>query len=566
MMTISGLKVTNYKSFKNASFRIDPLTVLVGTNSAGKSSLLQVILLLAQTFNSDAKRHDALKLFGKYVEMGEPISLLFNKEKDKKLAIEINLQNPINFALHLKRVALKIIAEARGVITEYVDLLEYIVDPDDLISKRKIAKGSRYKRPFMKTLWSTRIQDAITPIKQFRNILKDYEDEIEEFNEIDVYDADEWTIKDEIRSLGNYDTKELKKVWSALKALKKIDRMTGIKFEFKYDEKKDCIALSSVSLKSDAITIFELSYYAKNNRQINSIKSDVKEIASLTTFKKTVFNLFEFRGLTMQWRSRNLFGTIPNHAIRQSSSSYLIYSIYSYILNRISKFFQVNGIRHVSPIRAYPKRFYVTGDVSDIETWDTFNSDILATILKSKPEIKEKINYWLKRLDIEIDLERLNYILHSIKVKQNDLTLDLSDVGFGISQILPVIIQPIIAPKNSITIIEQPEIHIHPKAQADLADFFINIVNTTGKKLIIETHSESFLKRLRRRMAESNENLLDSISTDKVSIHYIKRRRAYEEGSTIENIDISCTGSFKWPKEFVDTELDDTVNYLKYQK
>jgi len=74
------------------------------------------------------------------------------------------------------------------------------------------------------------------------------------------------------------------------------------------------------------------------------------------------------------------------------------------------------------------------------------------------------------------------------------------DVGFGISQVLPIIVQGFLSKDDSITIIEQPEIHLHPMMQSDLADLFIDVIESTttnGKILFIETHSESILKRLR---------------------------------------------------------------------
>lgn len=86
--------------------------------------------------------------------------------------------------------------------------------------------------------------------------------------------------------------------------------------------------------------------------------------------------------------------------------------------------------------------------------------------------------------------------------------VDLPDVGFGISQVLPVLVQCFYAPPGSIIIMEQPEIHLHPSAQSALADVMIDAINSRedgidrNVQLIIETHSEHFLRRLQRRIAE----------------------------------------------------------------
>ena len=95
-----------------------------------------------------------------------------------------------------------------------------------------------------------------------------------------------------------------------------------------------------------------------------------------------------------------------------------------------------------------------------------------------------------------------------VRTKGSRTLVDLIDVGFGVSQVLPVLVQCFYAPRNSIIIMEQPEIHLHPSAQAALADVMIDVMQSRENgadrnvQLIIETHSEHFLRRLQRRIAE----------------------------------------------------------------
>lgn len=118
------------------------------------------------------------------------------------------------------------------------------------------------------------------------------------------------------------------------------------------------------------------------------------------------------------------------------------------------------------------------------------------------------------------------------------------------------------------TIIEQPEVHLHPKMQADLADLFIDIAlpqdenkeRTHQKTLLIETHSEYILRRIRRRIAEG------VIKNNDVGIYYIVRSNDNLNTSIIKHIDISQTGAFEWPEEFYGGELyEDTISFLKHQ-
>lgn len=73
----------------------------------------------------------------------------------------------------------------------------------------------------------------------------------------------------------------------------------------------------------------------------------------------------------------------------------------------------------------------------------------------------------------------------------------LADVGFGLSQFLPVLVADLQLPEDSTVMIAQPEIHLHPSAQAQLADYFIRQIHNNKKNYFIETHSEYILNRLR---------------------------------------------------------------------
>lgn len=109
-----------------------------------------------------------------------------------------------------------------------------------------------------------------------------------------------------------------------------------------------------------------------------------------------------------------------------------------------------------------------------------------------------------------------------VQTKGSKDWVDLPDVGFGISQVLPVLVQCFYAPPNSIIIMEQPEIHLHPSAQSALADVMIDVINSKENgedrniQLIIETHSEHFLKRFQRRIAE------EKISEKNISAYFAK--------------------------------------------
>ena len=81
----------NYKAFEHGEIEIKPITILLGANSAGKSSIMQLFLMLQQTAESEEDYGAALKLNGSYVGMGEPLNLLRGKKNDNLLSLRISI-------------------------------------------------------------------------------------------------------------------------------------------------------------------------------------------------------------------------------------------------------------------------------------------------------------------------------------------------------------------------------------------------------------------------------------------------------------------------------------------
>ena len=148
-----------------------------------------------------------------------------------------------------------------------------------------------------------------------------------------------------------------------------------------------------------------------------------------------------------------------------------------------------------------------------------------------------------------------------VRTKGSKDSVDLPDVGFGISQVLPVLVQCFYAPPGSIIIMEQPEIHLHPRAQSALADVMIDVINSRENgegrniQLVIETHSEHFLRRLQRRIAE-NADL-----QQKVSAYFANIAKT---PATLEALQIDIFGNIRnWPENFFGDEVGDVVAHAK---
>lgn len=123
----------------------------------------------------------------------------------------------------------------------------------------------------------------------------------------------------------------------------------------------------------------------------------------------------------------------------------------------------------------------------------------------------------------------------------------LSAVGIGVSQILPILVAGLLAPQEAILLIEQPELHLHARAQARLADFFVGL-SRIGKQCIVETHSECFVNQLRYSMVSASDVRND------IAIYFVHQDQT--GAAHFDSINISESGAIlNWPDGFFDESL-----------
>lgn len=152
-------------------------------------------------------------------------------------------------------------------------------------------------------------------------------------------------------------------------------------------------------------------------------------------------------------------------------------------------------------------------------------------------------------------VKRPQNIIDVVLTDRRGVVVDLWQTGFGVSQVLPIIVQGLLCPKDGILIVDSPEIHMHPSVQAGIVDFFIEMA-LAGKNVIIETHSDHVLTRIRRRIAESK------ISVNDVNIYFVTQEA---NGSEYRSIMLSDKGGFanQMPKGFLDTMDEDFRAIIK---
>lgn len=240
---------------------------------------------------------------------------------------------------------------------------------------------------------------------------------------------------------------------------------------------------------------------------------------------------------------------------------------------------QYENILYIAPLRNTPERTYIINKNVDSVGIAGQNTPILLAKLKDKiittdmychynNTIKVKsgfistdyltiIQQWLNYFDIE----KLNISGENRTINLNLGNHNITDVGFGMSQLLPIVTQGVCMDKEQTLIIEQPEIHLHPKMELQMADFLIHMAKT-DRRVIVETHSDHIVNRIIKRIMEDpkliDENnpiikiiFLDkdnSIVPRKIDIH-VDKYRGVTNGSKnfftqfgFEQMEIAKTG------------------------
>jgi predicted ATPase len=174
--------------------------------------------------------------------------------------------------------------------------------------------------------------------------------------------------------------------------------------------------------------------------------------------------------------------------------------------------------------------------------------------------LKDAVQAWLRFFDIaaEIQLEEtsLGPVLQ-VRERPNGKWLHLTQVGVGVSQLLPVIVLCLMAGEGSVVMLEQPELHLHPKLQQQLGDFLLACA-LAGRQLIVETHSEYIVSRLRRRIAAAPDDSLVS------AVEIIFAEKNFRGDTHFRTVRTNEYGGIEeWPKDFFDQSTSEAQEILR---
>lgn len=540
----------NYKAFREFSFDIKPLTILLGANSCGKSSLINSLLMFSQTMETAHISESALRLNGNKVGMGESLNVI--REKNPK--------HILTFAFEFSDTELtrRDIFNARREFMEFIFLCTRILgqffrqnNENDFEAAKltdEIESNYMYRESYNTT--------------QLKHISTNFCILLEKFRSLTVIDNKNLRFHHEglVQFFRNVSIEKIQNCLLHLASLG-AKKMSPTKVEYKFNYNK----------KEDKLRILECTFFNSMGEKFINIglnkgkfflKSDVIKRSALSKSREEISKFINFDSLYLVDNDTSV-NFIDKYTKTIDPFATLFSKLLTPLVKKIISEFSDTKINHVSPLRAFPQRYYLLDKSIQHSHLNALEGTELAEILKKNPEIKKKINFLLAKFNLAVDVVKVNDIIHKINITQDSIDLELTDVGFGISQALPILVQAYLSPAKSITIIEQPEIHLHPKMQAWLTDALINIALKEDKRFVIETHSDALIRRIRLRIVDEKSALQPS------DVLFCNLERNSSDSSTaLKAIPVTEDGDITWPAEFLDVEINDTIKIqqLKVEK
>lgn len=455
-----SLRWQNFRSFPDTGWlNIKPLTLLIGPNNSGKTSIFAPILLLKQTIESDDLSVQ-LKPKGDYFNAGSYKDLIYRHDIDLELGLNLRwLEQKSSDQTTLKSIGTYPPGSLELRFNYDTDLREIIL--------KKYTVSDSYNRKILHRTRRSTGRYTLCGIKDFPDTVDDrvaHQEVIKSIPERFLFIPD-----DIIRSLLVNQEKTMAK------------------------KRGSSVRPTSISIKlSDALTMY---------------------LATIDT----------------------------------------AYRITNQLLDHVS---------YIGPLRERPSRLYDLSDEkpSSVGIRGQFAPEIL---FRSQDESFENaVNHWIKEFEFGSKIRARPLIESAFTLELSrrgqEYKTNFADTGFGMSQIFPIIISGHHVGRNSFLIFEQPEIHLNPRLQALLADLFVEFVRLK-RSVLVETHSEHLLLRLRKLVAEGK------IDSDDVALYYVEKAG---NQSSVRTVPIQKNGHIdpkEWPKGFFDESLREALGLASSQ-
>ena len=576
-VTLRRWRLQNFKSVRNAEVELRPLTVVVGANSAGKSTLLQSIRAASQATGSAGYLYP---LNGRGVRLGTVAEVKYRGPGNNDDPLIIGADFEIRAPRGMYR-------DGKAPPTQQAPVLATLsweVMLGESSQQKGIAKIERLNVDL-------KPEDPATLPRTVRPLDRAWVLAIADDDAEDQVPVDE---DEEAISIPHYFTGRFSGVNGNLLEIVDILVTGGFprdasvrrpRAEVLFESWRDMLLRRSVHEREDverdlfgavdaieevsrdllavhaAVDKAEAEYADAVRMELGSKTAETRSKIDLNVASSETFSDAVVRELT----KGGVEGKVP-FPHRLDDLGFASNLAFSFLEARI---------RYLGPLREEPRAAYPDspeGDDSYVGAKGEFTASVLQIhgarkisvptpdddgVIKTsrRPiQLMTAVSRWAKFLDIgeSFSVSDQGRFGIQMQVRQTDVEgdLDLTSVGTGVSQLLPVIVMCVQAPAGSLLLIEQPELHLNPKVQQRLADFLLAIAQS-GRHLIVETHSEYLISRLRRRVAEDEKDILQ----DTIGIYFAKRVNGATTYDLVQQNEYG--GIDDWPENFFDQATEE---------
>lgn len=297
-----------------------------------------------------------------------------------------------------------------------------------------------------------------------------------------------------------------------------------------------------------------INYYTFNKRE--DIANDLKNKNSNLVKNLDIFIERHKCFLNLQLESESYYIDYP----KVGSFNLVIFDSYTKTNFYIS---ELINLIYLPGLRGFPERTYPTTAIGRTfpGTFENYIASIISYWQETNNKRVQLLANYLEKLGLtsKIQATQLNDVQVEIQVGRNIKSsatdmINIADVGIGVSQVVPILVALLVAETGQLVYIEQPELHLHPKAQIALAEILADAAKK-GVKTVIETHSELLLLAIQSLVAE------EKLESNLVKLHWFTKG---EDGMTrINSADLDDSGAFgDWPEDFAEISLHLENRYL----
>lgn len=315
------------------------------------------------------------------------------------------------------------------------------------------------------------------------------------------------------------------------------------------------VALRKAHLRTHLlIYVFGEAFFALNQKKNRT-----------TEFDLAAYGWDGFQFVRNPGRPWALPGPVKTHIFPDQARSYFQNAAF---LNKFEIEYEtlMDNIFYLGPLREYPQREYRWSGNYPLDVGPrgerTIEAILAATARGEKRNLGPRkwrkpfqgmIAHWLRVIGLihEFDVHEVakgsNLYQARVRGERASPETMLTDVGFGVSQVLPALVLLYYVPEGSTVLMEQPEIHLHPSVQSGLADVILTVARTRNVQVIVESHSEHLLRRFQRRVAEGE------MAPDDVKLYFTSMAKG---SAQLHSLELNEFGEVQnWPENFFGDEL-----------